>query len=157
MGNAAPCCNEKLNSDTEVKLGGPNDPAKVPACAVLNDSCQGVEASGRDPSKTLSAREDEMLGIWATDMGPYLISRDARNDLIFREEMSGQAVLVGKLHQNGVWFETEVINQADHNKVFGFLRLRLEGDVMRSCFKKSKGSPWDPEGMKAKRLCALTR
>jgi len=97
-------------------------------------------------------REDglsDMVGEWRTERGIYIV-RDNGDSLVFEEFPGG---MHGVLKEDGSgWHMVEIRDRERAEALFGHLRLRREGDYMRSNFRYTLEKPWNTLGLVASRL-----
>jgi len=85
---------------------------------------------------------EAVMGEWRTKYGVYSITLDDDMHLVFQENN-----LHGVLRLKGEWYTAQIHDSSTmEDKLFGYLRLRREGEIIRSCFKAGAEDSWDNSG-----------
>jgi len=101
----------------------------------LHSSSSPVELRPRTP--TWCAPE-AVMGEWATNIGIYSITLNDNMQLAFQENS-----LHGVLQFEEEWYVAEIRDGTDGDEVFGYLRLRREGEIIKSFFKTKFDASWE--------------
>lgn len=114
---------------------------------------QLVPCSSSFGAMSMNSREDSlssMVGEWRTERGIYIVRDCGDGGLLFDEFPGGMHGVLKEDH--GGWFVTEVRDRERAETLFGHLRLRREGDFMRSNFRYTSDKSWSSVGLVASRL-----
>mmetsp|Transcript_16479 Transcript_16479/g.41930 ORF Transcript_16479/g.41930 Transcript_16479/m.41930 type:complete len:209 (+) Transcript_16479:88-714(+) len=106
-------------------------------------SSDGASSSSCEPRrKPTWCAPDAILGEWRSSYGIYTITLNDQMELDFREND-----LHGVLRLQGEWYTAVIHNSSmEADSVFGYLRLRREGEVIRSHFKFQEDEAWEDSG-----------
>lgn len=83
----------------------------------------------------------EVVGGWRTQFGIYRISLDDEQKLCFEENS-----LYAILQPSGEWYSAVVRDSSKNGAIFGFVRLKRDGECMVSNFKKTAEERWEGAG-----------
>eukprot|EP00405_Crypthecodinium_cohnii_P047807 CAMPEP_0206573558 /NCGR_PEP_ID=MMETSP0325_2-20121206/28913_1 /ASSEMBLY_ACC=CAM_ASM_000347 /TAXON_ID=2866 /ORGANISM="Crypthecodinium cohnii, Strain Seligo" /LENGTH=153 /DNA_ID=CAMNT_0054077977 /DNA_START=158 /DNA_END=619 /DNA_ORIENTATION=+ len=149
------CCSEEGSSGQAVQTIDPKDEkGQFEANALFSGDKHGdgkKDGSGDGAPQALPG--DDIVGDWITERGRYSVTRGPGGELTFLEQCSKTHILTGVLTQAGEWWQTEIKNKLEGDKVYGYLRLRVEGSGLRSSFKKlTPNAEWDQKGFFARRV-----
>lgn len=117
------------------------DPAQAESTSPKRsvDSASSACTPRRKP--TWCAR-DAVLGEWRSEYGIYTIALNEQMELHFQENN-----LHGVLRLEGEWYMAVIHDSsAEGDPVFGYLRLRREGEGIRSHFKFQAYEAWEDSG-----------
>mmetsp|Transcript_78460 Transcript_78460/g.199539 ORF Transcript_78460/g.199539 Transcript_78460/m.199539 type:complete len:157 (-) Transcript_78460:167-637(-) len=156
MGGA--CCSEEANGGQDVQTIDSQDEK------FLFDTQAVFEAGRANPNSGDTKQEpavdhmegrlgDDVIGDWITERGRYSVMRGVNGELIFNEQCSKTHILSGVLEPAGEWWQTEIKNKLEGDKVYGYLRVKVEGAGLRTSFKKlTPNADWDKKGFFARRV-----
>jgi len=138
----------------EARLGDPGQVSGTGLELASQPEPESMLAFGDEAAAPLPLPGQDLVGAWRSARGQFSVTRNGFGKLVFWEVMP-PLKLMGMLvpsHDDVDWFEGEIVDRADGDVSFGFLRLKMEGDRVRSSFKKRLDEPWDPQGLLAKKV-----
>lgn len=110
-------------------------PTPVTIPQLRQDCVSGSPDSGGTPGP---CSPEEVVGDWWTKFGTYSIDLNEQMELDFQEN-----TLHGILRLEEDWYTAEIRDGAKADEVFGYLRLRRDGKVLKSYFRTNRTDTWE--------------
>mmetsp|Transcript_31813 Transcript_31813/g.80447 ORF Transcript_31813/g.80447 Transcript_31813/m.80447 type:complete len:159 (+) Transcript_31813:116-592(+) len=151
------CCADKAGQEDKVESKAALDNA----VSVEQDEMVPMQSPDVDPPKDdifgstvvpeKNPEGEDLIGDWQTKKGKYSVNRDKSGQLIFKEDRSPELILVGILKKEGDCMQAEIKDELNKGATYGHLRMKREGDNIRSFFRFTEDEPWDDVGYIASR------
>mmetsp|Transcript_32268 Transcript_32268/g.93211 ORF Transcript_32268/g.93211 Transcript_32268/m.93211 type:complete len:150 (+) Transcript_32268:119-568(+) len=149
MGGA--CCSEEANGGQDIQTIDSQDEKLLFDTQAMFEA--GQSSLNSSDTKQEGPLGDDVIGDWITERGRYSVMRGVNGELTFNEQCSKTHILSGVLVQAGEWWQTEIKNKLEGDKVYGYLRVKVEGAGLRTSFKKlTPNADWDKKGFFARRV-----